>query len=133
MVASFAFAVSGSVSGVTSEMRASVGGFGGDGSREGSLKAWQRSFWSVRWEKVVSRRRVRTWLKGGESMRSDVSSRRRRRGGGEEGGVAGRGDVGGEGRVVDATVGSVAGDGMGEGIVPDSRRTVDSWEGGGRR
>jgi len=47
--------------------------------------------------------------------------------------VAGRGDVGGEGRVVDATVGSVAGDGMGEGIVPDSRRTVDSWEGGGRR
>jgi len=113
-------------------MRASVGGVRGE-SRGGSLKAWERSFWSVRWEKVVSRRRVRTWVKGGESMRSDVSSRRRRRGGGEEGGVAGRGDVGGEGRVVDATVGSVGGEGVGEGIVPDSRRTVDSWEGGGRR
>jgi len=124
MVASFAFAVSGSVSGVISEMRASVGG-----SRGGSLKAWERSFWSVRWEKVVSRRRVRTWVKGGESMRSDVSSRRRRRGAGEEGVVAGRGDVGGEGRVV----GSIGGDGVGEGIVPDSRRTVDSWDGGGRR
>lgn len=65
-------------------------------------------------------------------MRSDVSSRRRRRGGAEEGNVAGRGDVGGEGRVVDV-VGSVGGDGVGEGIVPDSRRTVDSSEGGGRR
>lgn len=62
----------------------------------GSLKACERRFWSVRYENVVSRRRVRIWEKGGESTRSDVSSRSRRRGG--EVDVRGRdGEEGGEG------------------------------------
>lgn len=46
-----------------------------------SLKACERRFWSVRRENMVSRRRVSIWEKGGESMRSEVSSRSRRRGG----------------------------------------------------
>lgn len=45
----------------------------------GSLKACERRCWSVRWEKLVSRMRVRICEKGGDSMRSAVSSRRRLR------------------------------------------------------
>jgi hypothetical protein len=57
---------------------------------------------SIRWEKAASRRRVRTWVKAGESMRSEVSSMRWRR---EE---------------------VVVGEGGGEVVIPDSERTYDS-------
>ncbi len=43
----------------------------------GSLKACERRCLSMRWEKVVSRRRVRTCENKGDSMRSAVSSSRR--------------------------------------------------------
>ncbi len=43
----------------------------------GSLKACERRCLSMRWEKVVSRRRVRTCEKRGDSIRSAVSSSRR--------------------------------------------------------
>ena len=35
-------------------------------------------FVSIRWEKAASRSRVRTWVKEGESIKSEVSSMRRR-------------------------------------------------------
>jgi len=46
-----------------------------------SLKAWVAVLTSMRVEKAASRSLVRTWVNGGESMRSEVSSRRRRGGG----------------------------------------------------
>ncbi len=79
----------------------------------GVLKAWVASFWSTRMEKLASRSLVRTCVKGGESIRSEVSSRRRRRG-----------------LVVD--VSGVAGC-WEEADMPDSRRTKSSWSWGGRR
>lgn len=75
---------------------------------------------------------MRIRVKGGDSMRSDVSSRRRRRREGElvvedcwvgeeeVDGIEGVGAAGFEG-------------GEGEALMPDSRRTVSSWSGGGRR
>lgn len=45
----------------------------------GILYAREAILVSTRRLKAESRSRVRTWLKGGESMRSDVSSMRRRR------------------------------------------------------
>lgn len=91
-----------------------------------SLKACERRFWSVRRENVVSRRRVRIWVKGGESMRSEVSSRSRRRGGevvirGWEGEREREGMSAGFAAVVEGGVVDM----------PDSRRTESSWSGGG--
>lgn len=58
----------------------SAGGCGGaDVGGGGCLKAWEETLLSMRWEKRVLRRRVWMWVKAGESMRSDVSSRSRRR------------------------------------------------------
>lgn len=99
----------------------------GRGERE-SLKACERTFWSVRRENVVSRRRVRIWEKGGESMRSDVSSRSRRRGG-EVDIRGGEWEAGGEGMNVGFE--AVVGGGVVE--IPDSRRTESSWSGWGSR
>lgn len=72
---------------------------------------------------MVSRRKVRIWAKGGESMRSAVSSRRRRRGAVDGGGHWGRffgGNEGGEGMYGGFVVG-------GDLSMPDSRRTSSSW------
>ena len=103
------------------------------GGPRGSLKACERSLVSVRWEKRVSRRRVWMWVKVGESIRSEVSSRRRRRGGDEVlggregGGVLARGSLGDE-------LGEGVAEGGGEiAVMPDSRRTKSSWSRGGRR
>ncbi len=52
---------------------------------------------SMRREKAESRRRVRTCVKGGESMRSDVSSRRCR-----SAGEIGDEEVGSEGEIMPA-------------------------------
>ena len=80
---------------------------------------------------MVSRRMVRIWENGGESIRSEVSSRRCRRGGEidamedgaeESGGTAG----------VDVFV-IWGGEEFGGVNMPDSRRTVISWSVGGRR
>ena len=62
----------------------------GLGLMRGSLKAWERSLSSVRWEKETSRIRVRMWENVGESIRSEVSLRRRRRAVWEEEGDGGR-------------------------------------------
>lgn len=99
----------------------------GRGERE-SLKACERIFWSVRRENVVSRRRVRIWEKGGESMRSDVSSRSRRSGG-EVDVRGGYGEAGGEGM----NVGFEAVEWGGGVDMPDSRRIESSWSGWGSR
>ena len=103
----------------------------GFGFMGGSLKAWERSFSSARWEKDTSRRRVNMWEKVGESMRSDVSLRRWRRAGCEEGGA-------GEGDGVQVGTGSCRGDGEpdvdgGVENMPDSWRTKSSWSWGGSR
>lgn len=93
-----------------------------------SLKACERRFWSVRRENVVSRRRVRIWENGGESTRSEVSSRSRRRGV-EVGAENGDGAEGGEGMNAEFAV--VVDGGVVD--MPDSRRTESSWSGGGSR
>lgn len=78
MLASLAF-------GVVESSATSVAVLDGGSSRmrgrgpRGRLKACVRRWWSVRWEKRVSRIRVRICEKGGDSMRSAVSSRRRLR------------------------------------------------------
>lgn len=77
----------------------------------GSLKACERRWWSVRWEKTVSRVRVRICEKGGESMRSAVSSRRRRREGEVEEGWVAVGEVEGGGVVVVVVVVVLVGSG----------------------
>ena len=80
---------------------------------------------SVRREKVMSRRRVRMCVKGGESIRSEVSSSRRRRVGVmgmERGGEV----VLGLGEDEEDEEGGVL-------VMPDSWRTRDSSERGGRR
>lgn len=134
MVANFALAVMGP-SGGRSCTQDSDGCGSGENVRGGTLKACSRRFWSTSCENVVSRRRVRIWVNGGASMRSDVSSRRRR----SEGELVGEGccgedwDMGGEGLLV-LGVGSAEPDGgEGEALMPDSRRTVSSWSGGGSR
>lgn len=81
----------------------------------GSLKAWVAVLTSMRVEKAASRSLVRTWVKGGESIRSEVSSRRRRRGVG----------VG--------LLGGVVAVGGGEADMPDSCRTNSSSSRAGRR
>lgn len=58
------------------------------------LKACERMFWSAKCEKVASRSWVRIWEKGGESIKSEVSSKRLRRGGGIIADEDGRGDDG---------------------------------------
>ena len=94
-----------------------------ENGERGRLKACARRFRSVRQEKVASRRRVRICEKGGESMRSAVSSRRRRRGGAVVCWM-GEGEEGGEG-IVDGGFAGVRG-----GVdTPDSRRTASSWSG----
>ncbi len=62
-----------------------------------SLKARERMFWSIKCEKAASRSWVRIWEKGGESTKSEVSSRRLRRGGGIVADKGGRGDDVGDG------------------------------------
>ena len=78
----------------------------------------------------MSRRMVRIWVKEGESMRSDVSSRSRRREGRLATGVCcGGGDVdAGGGLGAERPEG-----GEGEALMPDSRRTASSWSEDGRR
>lgn len=66
-------------------------------SGRAGLKALKRMFWSIKCEKVASRSWVRIWEKGGESTKSEVSSRRLRRGGGIVADEDGRGDDGGDG------------------------------------
>lgn len=63
------------------------------------MKACERIFWSVKCEKVASKSWVRIWEKGGESTKSEVSSRRLRRGGDMVAEEDGRGDDGGDGFV----------------------------------
>lgn len=74
-------------------------------SERAGLKACERMFWSVKCEKVASRSWVRIWEKGGESIKSEVSSRRLRRGGGIIADEDGRGDDGGDGMLVVAVGG----------------------------
>lgn len=62
-----------------------------------SLKARERMFWSTKCEKAASRSWVRIWEKGGESTKSEVSSRRLRRSGGMVADEGGRGDDVGDG------------------------------------
>lgn len=76
----------------------------------------------------MSRRRVKIWVNGGESTRSDVSSRSRRSEAEdkeERGGSAAR-EAGGEGIVA-------VWDLEGDLSIPDSRRTNSSCSRGGRR
>lgn len=70
-----------------------------------SLKARDRIFWSIKCEKALSRRWVRIWEKGGDSTKSEVSSRRLRSGGGIIADEGGRGDDVGEGMLAVATGG----------------------------
>lgn len=79
---------------------------------------------------------MRTWVKVGESMRSEVSSRRRR----SEGFAVGEADVdvGGGCRTCAAAaapIGSLMRVSVGEGgaSMPDSARTKSSWSRGGSR
>ncbi len=76
----------------------------------------------------MSRRRVKIWVNGGESIRSAVSSRSRRSEAEEkeERGDSAAGEAGGEGVV---TVWDLEGDLS----IPDSRRTNSSCSRGGRR
>lgn len=69
------------------------------------MKACERMFWSVKCENVASKSWVRIWEKGGESTKSEVSSRRLRRGGGMVADEDGRGDDGGDGMLVVAVGG----------------------------
>lgn len=50
---------------------------------------------------------MRIWEKGGDSTKSEVSSRRLRSGGGIVAGEGGRGDNGGDGKLAVATGGKV--------------------------
>lgn len=68
----------------------------------GSLKARERMFSSIKWEKVASRSWVRILEKGGESTKSEVSSRRLRRGDGIVPDEERRGDDGGDGMLAEA-------------------------------
>lgn len=61
------------------------------------MKARKRMFWSIKCEKVASKSWVRIWEKGGESTKSEVSSRRLRRGGVIVADEDGRGDDVGDG------------------------------------
>lgn len=131
MVASLAFGVVGS--GVRVAVLEGISWMRVRGSR-GTLKASERMCWSVRWEKVVSRRRVRICEKEGDSIRSAVSSRRRLREGEIGAGWTAVGEAGGEGIVEVGIEGEEVGLGAtGSVELPNSWRTKSSWPGRGRR
>lgn len=86
---------------ITSGLRrlAVLGSTGGTSCANGraGLKACERIFWSVKCEKVTSKSWVRIWENGGESTKSEVSSRRLRRGGDMVADEGGRRDDGWDG------------------------------------
>ena len=94
-----------------------------------SPNASVRILWSVNFEKVASKRSVKTWVNKGDSIRSDVSSSRRRRGE-----VEAMPALSGEADVKACVEGScVGGKEIGDVHTPDSCSTELSSLRGGRR